>query len=386
VRRPRTVAPAACYAARVRGAAAGLLVVCVGACSGSAPRADSRLDLVSPHARDASLARAHVWREPALPLERIDLSINPPGPFRDTDDVTCAFLTEPVGGTTPKFHCRTSGGIDIKVKYGAGNPELPASTAASRLMLALGFSVDPVFRVHSVRCAGCPADPFTALQCVDNGGARERCLAGAQNDRAVAFDAVTIERQIEGRVIESAPDQGWSWFELDRIDPRVGGSSRAEVDALRLMAVLLAHWDNKGANQRLICPAGAELRDGVCAAPLAMLQDLGATFGPLKLDLPNWQHTHLWVDARSCTATMKALPYDGGTFGEHAISEEGRRLALRLLRRLSAAQIRGLFIGSGVTELDQVVAAARDPDAWTRAFLDKVAAIETAGPCPTVTR
>jgi hypothetical protein len=83
---------------------------------------------------------------------------------------------------------------------------------------------------------------------------------------------------------------------------------------------------------------------------------------------------------------MKALPYDGGTFGEHAISEEGRRLALRLLRRLSAAQIRGLFIGSGVTELDQVVAAARDPDAWTRAFLDKVAAIETAGPCPTVTR
>ena len=276
--------------------------------------------------------------------------------------------------------------MDIKVKYGTGNPELPASTAASRLMLALGFFVDPVFRVHSISCAGCPADPFTALHCVESGGARERCLAGTQNDRAVVFDSVTIEQQIEGRVIESASDQGWSWFELDRIDPRAGGSSRAEVDALRLMAVLLAHWDNKGANQRLICPAGVKLRDGVCAAPLAMVEDLGATFGPLKLDLPNWQHTPLWADTRSCVATMKALPYNGGTFAEHAISDEGRRLALRLLGRLSAAQLRGLFIGSGVTELDHVVAAARDPDAWTRAFLDKVAAIAAAGPCPAVPR
>jgi len=49
---------------------------------------------------------------------------------------------------------------------------------------------------------------------------------------------------------------------------------------------------------------------------------------------------------------------------------------------LSVAQVRSLFTGSGVTQLNQVVAAAHDPDAWARAFMDKVEQIETAGPCP----
>ena len=57
-------------------------------------------------------------------------------------------------------------------------------------------------------------------------------------------------------------------------------------------------------------------------------------------------------------------------------------MALRLLHRLSTAQIRSLFAGSGVTQLNQVVAAAHDPDAWTQAFFAKVHAIEATGPCP----
>jgi hypothetical protein len=359
-----------------------VLVFLLAGCSGATPASTKRDALVTPESRDASLARAHVWREPDLPIERIDLSHNPPGPFRDADDVTCTFLVEAVDGTTPKFHCRTQDGVEIRVKYGPQNPELPAETAASRLMWALGFPVDHVFRVHSVRCLGCPDDPFRALRCVATGGAHDQCLAGARADRAAIFNEPTIERRKEGHIIESLPEQGWSWFELDRIDPHIGGAPRREVDALRLIAVLLAHWDNKGSNQRLLCPPGVPYTDGVCAAPLAMVQDLGATFGPLKLDLPNWQHTQMWADAKSCIATMKALPYDGGTFGEHAISEEGRQLTLRLLRRLSAAQIRSLFVGSGATQLNQVVAAAHDPDAWTKAFLDKVNQIESAGPCP----
>lgn len=359
-----------------------LLVYLLAGCSASTPGTHTRDSLVTSGARDASLARSHVWREPDLAIERVDLSHNPPGPFGDEDDVTCTFLFDAVDGTTPKFHCRTREGSDIRVKYGTQNPELPAETAASRLMWALGFPVDHIFRVHSVRCFGCPDDPFSALQCLEAGGTRDRCLAGAQADRAVIFDQPTIERRKEGHVIESVPQQGWSWFELDRIDPHLGGAPRRDVDALRLMAVLLAHWDNKGPNQRLLCPPGVPFSDGVCAAPLAMIQDLGATFGPLKLDFPNWQRTQIWADARSCIATMKALPYDGGTFGEHAISEEGRQLTLRLLRRLSVTQIRSLFVGSGATRLNQVVAAAHDPDAWTGVFLDKVKQIETAGPCP----
>jgi hypothetical protein len=363
-------------------AIAAAVIMSLAACSGAPRNDDEHSRLVSPEARATALSRARVWREPEVPIEEADLSKNPPGSFSETDEVRCTFVREPASGTTPKFHCRTRDGVELKVKYGANNPELPAEIAASRLLSALGFPVDHVFRVRSVQCVGCPPDPFGAMQCLARGGTEPACLAGASSDRPSMFAPVTIERPLEGRRIESTPDQGWSWFELDRIDPRAGGATRAEVDALRLMAVVLAHWDNKGPNQRLLCPPGAGLRGGVCAAPLAIVQDLGATFGPLKLDLPNWQRSQVWADARSCIASMKALPYNGGTFGEHAISEQGRQFALRLLRRLTTPQIRDLFTGSGVTALDSIVGAAHEPGAWTRAFLAKIDAIEAAGPCP----
>ena len=105
----------------------------------------------------------------------------------------------------------------------------------------------------------------------------------------MTFDKAVIERPLEGDKIEATKDQGWTWDELDKIDPKAGGSSRAEVDALRLIAILLAHWDNKGANQRLLCPPGAERPDGSCRAPVAAIKDLGATFGPKRVDLDKWK-------------------------------------------------------------------------------------------------
>src|SRR5438045_2421572 len=71
--------------------------------------------------------------------------------------------------------------------------------------------------------------------------------------REVTFDVAVIERRLPGRPIKAAGAEGWTWPELDQIDPAAGGSSRAEVDALRLMAVFLSDWDTKSSNQRLLC-------------------------------------------------------------------------------------------------------------------------------------
>jgi hypothetical protein len=40
------------------------------------------------------------------------------------------------------------------------------------------------------------------------------------------------------------------------VDPAKGGATRAELDALRLTAILLGHWDNKASNQRLVARKG----------------------------------------------------------------------------------------------------------------------------------
>jgi hypothetical protein len=199
-----------------------------------------------------------------------------------------------------------------------------------------------------------------------------------------AFDPVVIERRIEGRRIEAHPSQGWAWYELEKIDPARGGSPVAEVDGFRLLAAFLAHWDNKAENQRLICPPGADRPDGGCAQPIAMMQDVGGTFGPSKLDLRNWRATPVWADPATCLVSMERLPWQGATFPERSISEQGRLFLLGLLEQLSEAQLETLFSASRVTAFDAIGAESRHASAWAAAFLDKVRQIREAGPCQSV--
>ncbi len=168
--------------------------------------------------------------------------------------MTCRFVVAPVSGTTSKFNCQLPGGEVVKVKYGARNPELFAEVAATRLIAALGFPADRMYLVPAVRCVGCPAFPFQALRCHARTPLGDACFAGALDSTdSVDFAPAVIEHRANGRSIETPTSRGWSWYELDRIDPTRGGSPRTHVDALRLLAVVLAHWDNKAENQRLAC-------------------------------------------------------------------------------------------------------------------------------------
>ena len=184
-----------------------------------------------------------------------------PGGFDANADVDCTFVLEPSSGSTPKFECALADGDQVKVKYGEviPNGEVPAEIAATRLLAALGFPTDRMNKVKSVRCRGCPPLPQQALQCLDKKQPASVCLAGrrarsdrhvrACGDRAAARGREDRRRQGSGLVVVRARH--------DR-SGNAGGSSRAEVDALRLMAILLAHWDNKGANQKLLCPPARE--------------------------------------------------------------------------------------------------------------------------------
>jgi hypothetical protein len=340
--------------------------------------------LVSAAQRDAALASARVWKEPPFPIADVRFGADDERPdwLDASHEVSCRFVPERVGGTTPKFYCTLEGGETVKVKYGAGNAELFAEVVATRLLSALGFGADRMYAVERVRCYGCPPFPFQALRCHERTGFLRACLAGARGHRAVVFEPAVIERRLDGRKIQAVGNQGWAWYELARIDESRGGSARREVDALRLMAVILAHWDNKAENQRLVCTPGSDASDGGCGRPLAIMQDLGATFGPTKLDLPNWEHTPVWADRHACRVSMEQLPFAGATFPETQISEEGRQFLLGLLGQLNAQQVRDLFTSAAIARFDAVSAESRDPRAWARAFLFKIEQVRRAGPCP----
>jgi hypothetical protein len=323
-------------------------------------------------ARNDALKRARIFRNARFDASSIDFAADPNQGVIDARLTTCRYKPGEVTGTTPKFDCELVNGEKIKVKYG-WTKEIPSEIAASRLLHALGFGADRVSRVQTVRCYGCPFQPFHTRSLAEILGL-DRVM-----DRRLDYSAyrdfhdVSAERNLDGEAIEVGKERGWGFHELEQIDQARGGATRAEVDAIRLMAVFLHHWDNKTANQRLIC---ADAGTADCRHPLAMIQDVGSDFGPKKVDLTNWRSRPVWADPSRCRVSMKGLPYNGGTFDDVEISEGGRRLLGERLRQLSAQQTSALFTAAGLENVPE----------WVTAFQDKVSQIVERPSCPSATK
>ena len=318
-------------------------------------------------ARRDALARAIVWEEPAVPIAEADLS-RPPDTL--PDDVTCRFRVTSMHGTVRKFTCALPSGEVLRVKY--AGPEPHGEVAASRLLLALGFGADRVGFVRKVRCRGCPWSPFATLAVVTLAqaeGLYERVVRG---NRTVEFDWVAVEREFGGEQIRTDAIEGWAFHELAGVPT----ASRTHADALALLAVFLAHWDNKAENQRLVCLSGGPAADGRCARPMAMIQDVGATFGPRKVSLAAWRAAPIWTDRARCEIGMDDMPHGGATFVPIVVSESGRRFLAARLQALSDAQLTALFRGA---RFEPRYGAVQD---WVAAFEARVATIADGPACP----
>jgi len=296
--------------------------------------------------RDHYLRHSRVWLGEdgdswARHVRRLDVRAGPPGgdTFAPEALVRCDYVrpaTGPMPGHTPKFLCRRGRDV-LKVKWGAENGEVFAEVAATRLFWVLGFPADEMYPVR-VECRGCPEDPW-------QGGEYEPASTRQ-------FAPAVVERLFPGETIEEYEDQGWTWGELKDFDVSAGGASRAEVDALKLLAAFVQHRDSKPSNQRLVCPPSALSEDdGLddCRAPVALVQDLGSTFGgptrlhAHKMDLEVWKETPVWDIPHRCVANLTAEISATGGLERPAIGDEGRRLLSTLLDALDDGQIRALF-------------------------------------------
>lgn len=332
---------------------------------------------VSVDERLDALARAQIWRRPSTPVSRAYL-----GSPKDTPrELTCHFVLSTPGGTTPKFDCELATGETIRIKYGTG-AEIPSEVATTRLLRTLGFGADEVTLIERLRCHGCPLDPFMALHAVNLTLSKPLVERIINYDEVREFEWVALERKHPARAIETADVEGWALFELDQVDSARGGAPRAHVDALRLLAALLAHWDNKPENQRLVCLSPAWPEGTPCPRPFLMVQDTGAMFGPRKVDLDAWEKSEIWKDRTRCTVTLDHLPYEGATFGKAQITEPGRQHIGRLLSQLSEAQLAQLFSSARFDQRSGLFTGSRPVADWVRAFKAKVQDITDGPPCP----
>ena len=280
--------------------------------------------------------------------------------FRPHETVNCDFVQLPRGsGSTLKFACATASGDQLKVRYGRTNGEVYAQVAATRLLWALGFWSNRMYPVKVV-CAGCSPDPFN-----DHGAAAP--------SQVTTFDPATIDVKVEGDTVETKPDEGWSWDELDQVDERSGGAPRAHRDALTLLAVLMQHSSNKSINQRILC-----LDPPACSQTVMMMADVGKTFGRANafnkddraaLNFKEWSRQPIWHGLTGCVGD---LPKSWtGTMHDPQVGEAGRAFLADLLVQLTDTQLRDLFEVARFTERDPTATV----DDWVSAFKRKRAEI-----------
>ncbi|HEY7285608.1 MAG TPA: hypothetical protein VH497_09205 [Vicinamibacterales bacterium] len=326
----------------------------------------NRTRLTTPE-REAAIARAQLWTK--TDVAAMDLRAGPQGPgaFAPGQTVVCDYVDETAGGHSPKFTCAIGGHDKVKVKFGRDNGEPFAEVAASRLLWALGFGADHEYPVRVV-CRGCPGQ-----------------LLGFANDPAeMLFEFAAIERKQTGHEIEGPEGRGWAWFELDWVDPSAGGATRAERDALKLLAVVLQHTDNKRDQQRIVCLDRAARRESreTCRHTFMLINDLGETFGhagtlnlnaTASVNLAAWEQTPVWAKSEGCVGN---LPQSwSGTLNNPRITEEGRTFLASLLTQLTDRQLLDLFEVarfSSRTHDGKAPDYDASPAAWVRAFKSKV--------------
>lgn len=317
---------------------------------------------VSAATRQSALRRAQIWRQ--TDVGSMDLTDGPQGKgaFAPEALVRCEYDNERLGGNTPKFACTHDDHDHLKVRYGRNNGEVYASVAATRLLWALGYGADAVYPVRIV-CEGCPAS------------IHDDHPASAGETR---FDIAAIERKFPGDDIQAASTgAGWSWPELDEVDPGAGGAPLEQRDGLKLLAVVIQHSDSKANQQRLVCVGERKSDRGVdgCADPFLMIHDVGQTFGASNMfnrgsigsvNLTRWSRTPVWKDAKRCIGNLEAS--QTGTLTNPSISEAGRRFLSGLLAQLSDDQLRDLFT---VARFDRKPQGGGSVDAWVDAFKHK---------------
>jgi hypothetical protein len=344
----------------------GAITACIFVLGAWAATGHTEATDVTRDQRLEAIRHAKVWS--ATNVRSVDIKRGPQGPFafQPGETVTCEFTPKSHGkGSTLKFECALPSGRALKVRYGKDNGEVYAQVAATRLLWALGFAATRMYPVTLV-CRGCPPHPF-------------KDQTAAPQSRLTTFDPATIEVKADGETIETKPDEGWSWDELDLVDEKTGGASVRERDALKLLAVLMQHSSSKAINQRILC-----LDAPACRRTELLVLDVGKTFGRANVlnndntgavNYKAWAGIPIWKESTGCVAKLPGSLT--GTLRSPRISEGGRKFLADLLNQLSDTQIRDVFDVARFTQRDPSASLAD----WVNAFKVKREAIATRT-CP----
>lgn len=310
--------------------------------------------------RDKEISKAIVYNddEATHQVAGKDLLNGPPNPYgiKTFEEIECEFVEpskdDPIGGTTPKFHCdyMTTDGknVTLKIKYDQAynealqpnhcnhNEEVYANIVSQRILWATGFGTDQAIPV-SVKCYNCPIEPWTYVL-KKQGYTSENIASGWMDMRLIesgkwdekrpvialplSIVEIKLSKYIDADDIvymdkDSVTQTGFGWKELFE-KPTTDHHQQVAREALTVIASFLSHCDNFDGNQGFLCvysdgdgddgdgehkkiqvdktpgkDKNKDNNDGKCkGVPLMYIHDVGGTLGY------GWSLLHLdfWPD------------------------------------------------------------------------------------------
>jgi hypothetical protein len=330
---------------------------------------------VTPEERSAYVSRAIVWEPPKIAeLTAESIRMGEPTSLKPDEQISCTYVHKShkeLGGLTPKFECETTDKKTYRIKYGI---KAHTTVVTSRLLWALGFGASISTPVHVI-CDGCSEDPWNKPDPIQG---------------KTTFIEAFVQDMKEGKEITltGLAEVGFSWKkDFPRVSDKNGGASRAQLDALALIAVLLQHGDSKAAQQKMICrPQDYDENENVCRQPYMYIYDLGKSLGSdgLKvhpLNFEKWKHQPVFRDKAACIGNLQqnaANGRDGLTFPK--ISEEGRLFLADLLSQFISDRSRVVAMFE-VAHMD-VADPRHSAEDWADVFISKAREIIDHTPCP----
>jgi hypothetical protein len=268
---------------------------------------------------------AKIWEDPG-PIEQLDLFWGngradriPVGPF--------TFLAEDTSGTNPKAHVRDANGVKWGVKW---DEEVHAEVAATRLAWAMGLRVEENYYVETGMMVF-PGGQRPSLQRIGS------FIDKQGNFQPARFARVALDQRTKGE---------WTFGENPLTSD--GGYS-----VLVLMNVIMANWDAKDSNNKLL-----SVSETAGDTDWYMVGDYGACFGKMggmmshtKYRLKDYVGNPPVV--KSVNGGMVSLEFKGQNASAHAfVPISGARFFANRAAKLTAAQIEDAFRAAG----------ARDPE------------------------
>lgn len=245
----------------------------------------------------------------------------PVGPF--------TFVAEDLGGTNPKANVRDTNGVLWGVKW---DEEKQAEVAASRMAWTMGLRVDEMYYVET----------GTIL------------FPGGQRP---SFERIGSYIDKQGNLTSAARFKRWIPEQKSRGEWRYGRNPLMAEDGysvLLLMDVIMANWDAKNANTRVLTvPETTGLTDWY------MIGDYGACFGKMGGSTSHSKYRLKDFVANppvigSVSRNTVYLAFKGQNATAHAsVPLEGARLFANRAAELTLAQVEDAFRAAHASEEEQ---------------------------------